>query len=1105
MTTDHDKTREQLLAELEAARKRITQLEQVDVALQESEERFKALHNASFGGIVIHENGVILECNLGLSNITGYEVDELIGTDCLLLVTEQFRSLVMEKILTADEQPYEIVGVRKNGEAYPVRLESRNIPYKGKMVRVTEFRDITKQKQAEEELRRSEQVHKQAEEELKQTKEYLESLISYANAPIIVWNPDLRITKFNHAFAEITGISPTDAIGLSLDVLFPEDSKHSSMQLIQQTMTGERWDVVEIPIKHRSGQVRTVLWNSANIFSDDKMKLLATIAQGQDITERKHAEDMLLDSEIKYRRLIDNMPDIVYIYSDLQGGLFWSPSVESVLGWSVEFMSANPFQWKESIHPDDKNAVARAIIDAAQNTGFSVEYRIRDKSGCWHWLHDRSISITARGDETLIEGMATDITARKYAEEQIKESNKRIWNILEKMPGGIFVYDSQGHITLANEMACTITGYTQQELLRMKFNDLGSTLYSTQNYDDIQNQDSSTESCILESVHVRKDGTSYVAETHICTIDLNAQTMTLAVVFDITNRKRDEDAISAANARLQALWSVSSLENADIKSVSDHILSSLTRMSRSAYGFYGFVDDKESTMSIHSWSGEAMRDCFMVDKPVHFAIADAGIWAEAVRRRTPLILNEFKHHHPAKKGLPDGHVALTNLLVVPHFSKGKITALAAVANRMTDYSSEDVDQITAFLTSIQTLVESKRAEEALLKAKVAAESASRAKSEFLANMSHEIRTPLNGVMGMLQLLKTTELDREQAEFADTALTSCRRLTTLLTDILDLSRIEAGKMVISCNKLNIRDVFLQIQELFTPTTKESGIRLNFYLPIEIPTLLIGDSTRLQQILINLVGNALKFTPAGSVTVEAYPLPYLRTGECRVLFCIKDTGIGIPDDKVKTLFSPFTQVSEGFRRNYQGAGLGLSICKKLVQLMGGNIAVESELGVGTSIYFTIAFGLDQSVDDMQTIAKGSEITTQDSPLKNLHVLIAEDDHVSGIFAAKILTRSGATTRIVEDGEQALTALSQENFDLILMDVQMPVMDGVEATRAIRKGDAGNDKKHIPIIALTSYAMAGDKEKFLKMGMNGYASKPLEVTRLAAVIQKSMKLKV
>ncbi len=401
-------------------------------------------------------------------------------------------------------------------------------------------------------------------------------------------------------------------------------------------------------------------------------------------------------------------------------------------------------------------------------------------------------------------------------------------------------------------------------------------------------------------------------------------------------------------------------------------------------------------------------------------------------------------------------------------------------------------RVSGFVGISRDMTERKQIERELVNAKNEAEAGNKSKSEFLANMSHEIRTPLNGVMGMLQLLQLTGLDPEQEDYTETALQSCRRLVRLLTDILDLSRIEAGMLAIHAAPMDVSEVVHQARDLFSPIAKESGLELGIEIDPAIPTPVLGDAARLQQVLTNMVGNALKFTHAGGVSVAASLLPIQRENQCRILFTVTDTGIGIPDDKLDTLFKPFSQVSEGYARAYQGAGLGLSICKRLVGLMGGNISVVSETGVGTSMHFTVPFALDVP-SDTPPIRESFFAPA----LTGLNVLLAEDDRFSAHLGIKLLRKFGATTHHVEDGQRALDALRHASFDLILMDVQMPVMDGIETTRAIRDGAAGEDARNLPIIALTAYAMDGDRQKILESGMNGYAAKPIRIDELTRVI--------
>ncbi|MYL84526.1 transporter substrate-binding domain-containing protein [Desulfovibrio aerotolerans] len=402
---------------------------------------------------------------------------------------------------------------------------------------------------------------------------------------------------------------------------------------------------------------------------------------------------------------------------------------------------------------------------------------------------------------------------------------------------------------------------------------------------------------------------------------------------------------------------------------------------------------------------------------------------------------------------------------------------------------------------VRNISERKLAETKLLAMKERAEAASKSKSEFLANMSHEIRTPLNGVLGMLQLLQLTEPTAEQQEYLLGAVKSAKRLTRLLADILDLSRIEAGKMRIDQVPWTMDSLRESILELFWPAAREKGLALDFTIDPGIAPRLLGDEARVRQILFNLVGNALKFTDQGSVTVTATPLSGTGRADARILFRVRDTGIGISDAELSSIFDPFVQAEDSYTRPFQGAGLGLSIVRKLVRLMHGALAVDNTPGEGTTIYLVLPFGLPRAAADLSADAASSGPPRDTMPLR---ILIAEDDDTSRVAGRRMLEKRGHAVTTAVDGQDALNILEKQDFDLILMDIQMPVLDGVAAVRAIRGSGTFDDKAGIPIIAMTSYAMAGDREKFLAAGLDDYIAKPVDAAELNNVVARVMALK-
>ncbi len=717
----------------------------------------------------------------------------------------------------------------------------------------------------------------------------------------------------------------------------------------------------------------------------------------------------------------------------------------------------------------------------------SNEYIARKKDGTAISIVTHSFASFHNDKIVGYRGVVTDISKHKEYENQINREKAFLEHLYNSTPTAIAITSSTGIISMVNREFTNLFGFTSEEAINKNINDLVVPEELTEEAIQIDKLASKNKREVRQTTRINKKGKKINVSIIATTIVINNEVVAhLAIYRDITAEKKNQ-------LLQEVLYNISSaaLKQYDIKEIYPIIVHELNKIWDTNNFFIALYDKTSETLSLPFFADE--KDNFY-EIPIKKTITG---WV--IKNNKSVLLKENDLRILDESGDIDMIGTPCKVWMgVPLKVEGNTIGVMCLQdyNDENKFSPEDLHILDFIANQIAIALQRRMMLDNLIIARQKAEEAAQSKQLFMSTMSHEIRTPLNEVIGITNLLLQGNPREDQMDYIKTLKFSGNHLLTLVNDVLDYNKMESGKIVFEQTRFNLGDFLEEIMRSYSFRSKAKELNFEIIKANDLPVEVIGDPIRLNQILSNLLSNAIKFTNKGSIKVNIRELE--RSGnQSKMEFSVTDTGIGIPADKHSIIFDSFTQASSDTTRYFGGTGLGLSICKKLIELQGGTIAVKSEPGKGSTFSFVISLGISEK-DIQKEIAEAPESF---SGLEGKKVLVAEDNKINFFVANKFLVGWGIKVTHVENGQLALDALEKEDFDLILMDLHMPVMDGIEATRIIR--NSGNEKiRNIPIVALTAAIMSESHDKIDDLNINDYVLKPFKPQDLFDRIRKHVK---
>jgi len=1019
-------------------------------ALARSELKFRhVLEKIQLIGISLDIEGRLSFTNDYFLSLTGWTREEILGRDWFETflppaIAEEIRNVFCETLKnheSGEHTFYENDITTRNGSILHVGwTNTLTLDENGSIIDVTCVGiDLTERKRTMVALRDSE--------------DRFRSIIQ--NSPMGVYlcelNPDdeLILIGTNPAADRFTGVDNAPLIGLPVEKAFAQLNDTDLPQRFRRiARDGKPWHTPRF--KYNNGAIDG--WFEIYAFQTSPLRMAIMFLN---IAPQVKAAEALKTSERLHRRLFENAAVGILFATDSGSILDANSLACDILGYERDEL--RKLSGRDILHPDSIPATSPEAPASRAHDTTSVYrkekiYRRKDGSRLPVEVHTRTVD--AQGNRLIT---FLDISARKEAERELTDFRRLTDAMSDTMIDMLWSKDVQGRYIFANKAI-------RNNLLHSDdINVLGKTdIFFAQRQRNLGHRHTFGECCSNSDDLVMNSGKSgrfiedgEVQGQYLCLevlksplYDEKGQLIgTVGTGRDITEQRQAQEELRRSRSLLEETQRLGDMGGFEMD-----VRTGESFWTEGEFNTYGLDPHQKAPnvraflkAFVHPDDRKALRNAFR----------------RAYTRRASA-QSEFRAHHS------DGSQRIIRFVIAPSVDEnGNVPRIIGV--------TRDVTQ-------------EKAAQSALLAAKDSAENASRSKSEFLANMSHELRTPLNGIFGMLQLAQTTELNPEQQEYIDTALATGRSLLTVINDVLDFSRLDAGFLQMNRDPFDLRRTVAMVMDNFRVPALEKGISIQTSVGEDIPLLLLGDDARLRQILFNLVGNAVKFCLEGTVSLEIHALPTNDRDLMRLLFTVTDTGIGIPEKFLETIFEAFTQVDGAYTRKFKGTGLGLGIVKRLIGLMSGNLSISSEPGKGTQVHFTLPFGFLAK----QEPRKEPQTLAHCPTSKPLSILLAEDDMVNQLVARITLEKQGHKVTCATTGLEALKAVQNQNFDCILMDIQMPEMDGLTAADRIHELRPG-----LPIIAMTAYAMKGDRDRFLEAGLDAYIAKPVDVMELAKTL--------